>query len=196
MKVLNFEQRSPAWYAARIGRVSGSNADRLLTPAKRKTYAQELLAETLTGFSEEVYVNGAMLHGIECEAQALAWYSLEYDVEVETVGLCVCSVNDRFIASPDGLIKHYGLVEVKCPSTKNFLAYREEGPPSQYLAQMQWQMFVCNRSWCDFVIFDPRLPFEYQGHVRRIERDNDMMSKLIHGAEEVLKYIDRFGENK
>ena len=59
--------------------------------------------------------------------------------------------------------------------------------PSQYAAQMQWQMACTGRQWCDFVSYDPRLPENMQMFIHRMERDNKMIAEL---EGEVVKFIE------
>ena len=47
-----------------------------------------------------------------------------------------------------------------------------------YVKQMQWQMACTGRQWVDFVSFNPSFPAEMQMHVRRVARDEEMISEL------------------
>lgn len=53
-------------------------------------------------------------------------------------------------ATPDGLIGEDGLLEIKCPMHKT----HEEVPP-HYMAQVQGQLEITGRTWCDFVSWRP-----------------------------------------
>ena len=48
----------------------------------------------------------------------------------------------------------------------------------RHVTQMQWQMAVTGRSWCDFVSYDPRLPADLRLFVRRVHRDGTMIAEL------------------
>lgn len=195
MIVIECEQRTPEWKQARVGIITGSNADRLLTPAKQKTYALELLAEILTNAPTEVPVNGAMQWGIDNEKNAIAWYWWETDNKILDVGFCRSDCGQSFGASPDGLVGQDGLVEIKCPAnTRIHLEHIESGPSDKYMAQIQWQLFVTGRKWADFVSYDPRVPVEFRGCIHRIERDESYIDKLKKGAQKVLEYIEKFKE--
>ena len=194
------EQRSPEWYAARRGKITASAADRLLTTAKQKTYAQELLVEILTNEESDNYVNEAMQWGIDNEAAAVDWYWWTTSVAPEHVSFCLYNNDDGpwkrlggiAGASPDGLIATDGLIEIKCPTSRVHLEHLENGPSEKYVAQIQWQLFVTNRKWCDFVSFDPRFQEPLNGCIHRIERDEDAIEKLAKGAIKVLDYMDKF----
>ena len=49
-------------------------------------------------------------------------------------------------ASPDGLIGEDGLLEIKCPTKRLY-----SGVPWHYMAQVQGQLHILDRRWCDFV---------------------------------------------
>jgi hypothetical protein len=56
---------------------------------------------------------------------------------------------------------------------------------------MQWQMRVCERQWCDYASFDPRLPQELQLFVKRVEFDASYVAML---EEEVIKFLKELDE--
>ena len=190
MKVIQCQQRSPEWYHARLGVITASNIDRVTTAVKRKTYALELAAEILTQQVKTIATNDAMQWGIDNEGKARSWYSLAAEIEVEEVGFCIHETNDRFGCSPDGLVGEDGLLEIKCPSSHNHLLYMRDGPSKDYIMQMQWQMFVTNRKWCDFVSYDPRMPANKVACIHRIHRDNRMIGELEKNAKITVEIIE------
>jgi hypothetical protein len=81
-----------------------------------------------------------------------------------------------------------GLIEIKCMSSKNAIETLIAGKaPTKYIPQMQTQMAVMNRQWCDFVSFDPRLPEDLQLFVIRVNRDDEYIAKL---EEEVTAFLE------
>src|SRR3990167_2803864 len=79
--IVTAEQRSPAWRAARLGRLTGSRAADMLAQIKsgeaagRRDYRLQLVCERLTGESQEdSYVSKEMQRGIDLEASAFAAY--------------------------------------------------------------------------------------------------------------------------
>ena len=95
-------------------------------------------------------------------------------------------------ASPDGLVGHEGLVEIKCPNTSTHIeTLLDEKVPSKYVTQMMWQMACTGRSWCDFVSFDPRMPEDMQLFIKRVPRDNEMIASL---EAEVVKFLGELDE--
>lgn len=158
-------QRSPEWFAARIGRVTASRvADIMRTTksgpaASRKNYLAELVCERLTGNKAEGFESAAMAWGTECEPLARAEYEVRNIFTVEEVGFIQHPTITMAGASPDGLVGHGGLIEIKCPQTATHIETLMTGKiDPDYLVQMGWQMECTGRDWCDFVSFDPRLP--------------------------------------
>ena len=178
-------QRTPAWRAARVGKVTASRIGDVIARTKsgyaaaRANYAAELICERLTGRPGESFVSGAMQWGIDQEARALARYQFERDAEVRLVGFLDHPALPFAGASPDGLVGEDGLVELKCPTTATHLGtLLGEAPPAKHLAQVQWQMAVTGAAWCDLVSYDPRAPFELQVFIRRIQRDAAIIAAL------------------
>ena len=191
---VHMEQRSPEWYEVRRGVITASQAHRLLTPAKRKTYALELLAQQLSTEVEPSYTSQAMQWGIDIEPSAKRAYELVTGRTVIDAGFVWRDESHRVGASPDGWVNE-GLIEIKCPNTVTHLNYMLDGyPPPEYLAQMQMQMLVTGCPWCDWVSFDPRL-VENDLFTKRINRDQKMIDALEVGITETLALIDQFKAN-
>lgn len=180
MIALNCEQRSPEWYAARLGIPTSSNFDQIITtkgePSKsRIKYRNKLAGEKVAGKAEESYQNAAMLHGIEMEAEARSLYEMVKDTQVDPVGLCFFDEAKAFAASPDGLVGADGLIEIKCPMIHTHVAYLLSGElPTDYFQQAQGQMFVTGRKWVDFVSYYPGL----KPLILRVKRDPAFIKKL------------------
>ena len=82
-------------------------------------------------------------------------------------------------ASPDGLIGDEGLIEIKCPKTTTMVSTVLSGQiPKNYVTQMTWQLACTQRKWCDFVMFDPRLPPANQIWIQRYEPEEDVITQL------------------
>jgi putative phage-type endonuclease len=197
MIVIDCEQGSEEWLLARCGKATASRMGDLMAKTKsgwgasRANYAAELIAERLTGKPAEKYTNGAMQWGSAHEAEARALYEFLHDCEVRTVGLVTHPRIENSLASPDGLVGHDGLVEIKCPNTATHIAtLLGGGIDSRYLLQMQWQMCCTGRAFCDFVSYDPRLPAAMQIHVTRVKRDDELIDSLELAVSAFLAEID------
>lgn len=179
------EQRSDAWFAQRMGKVTASCIYKVMAKTKtgygadRANYAAQLVAERLTGRPAETYTNAAMQWGVDTEAEARDAYSEWHLCVVEESGFVPHPLIAMSGASPDGLVGDTGLVEIKCPNTATHIAtLTGAGIDRKYLLQMQWQMACAERDWCDFASFDPRMPPEMQLHVTRVERDDDLLIEI------------------
>lgn len=198
MKVLDVEQGSHEWIAARLGKVSASRMADMTARTKtgygasRTNYAAELIVERLTGTPAERYTNAAMAWGTEKEPDAKDAYCFLRDAEIVPVGLVLHPTIAMACASPDGLVGDDGLIEVKCPlSATHIDTLLSETIPEKYVKQMMWQMACTGRQWCDFVSFDPRLPAEMQVFIRRVPRDNALILELEQETVKFLAEIDQ-----
>ena len=192
------EQRSPEWFAARLGKVTASRVADVIAKTKtgpsasRVNYAAELIAERLTGCPTEKFSNAAMQWGTDNEAGARNAYSFRTDSDVAEVGFIDHPAILMSGASPDGLIGDVGLIEIKCPNTATHLDTLEgQAVPAKYIVQMQWQMACTGRAWCDFASFDPRLPEAMRLFVKRVHRDAAHIAELEAEVSAFLAEIDR-----
>lgn len=196
--LVQVEQQTSEWLAMRIGRVTASRVRDVLTTIKKKdseaaakrNYRDELVCETLTGLTEENYVNAAMEWGIENEPLARAAYERLYDVTVESGGFAIHPKIDLFGASPDGFVGEDGLIEIKCPNTATHLRWMLQGViPEEHKAQMYSEMVCAERKWCDFVSYDRRLPKPLRLFVRRLEWDDAQIAEIEQKVEAFLEEV-------
>lgn len=192
------EQRSPEWFAARLGKVTASRvADVIATTksgwgASRANYAAQLVAERLTGVPGESFTNAAMQWGCDNEADARRAYAFYADATVTEEAFVDHPTIFMAGASPDGLVGEDGLVEIKCPNTATHIQTLLEGAvPAKYVTQMMFQMACTGRQWCDFASFDPRLPESMRLFVKRIERDDEEVARLEALITEFLTEVDQ-----
>lgn len=187
------EQGSKEWLELRLGKVTASRIADVLAKGKsgealsREDYRYELVVQRLTGDPGESFTNAAMEWGTATEPQARIAYEAFADIFVEQVPFVLHPTIEWFGCSPDGLIGDKGLLEIKCPNSKTHIKYLNAGkPPAKYVPQMQCQMAVTGRKWCDFVSFDPRLPGDLQLFVVRLDRDEDYIKSM---EAEVVKFL-------
>jgi putative phage-type endonuclease len=192
------EQRTPEWYAARLGKVTASRVADVTAKtrsgygASRANYMAELIVERLTGLPTERYQNESMIWGTNTEPLARAAYEVRQGALVDEVGFVPHPSIAAAGCSPDGLIGVDGLLEIKCPNTATHINYMlEADAPSKYWPQMQWQMACTGRQWVDFVSFDPRMPENMQYAVRRVDRDDKAIAEL---ESEVIKFLNELDE--
>ena len=178
-------QRDVAWFAARTGKATASKFKDVLAKLKngnsseaRNKYLIEIVVERLTGQSAQHFTNAAMQWGTDREAEANVSYCEKFNVEVDSTGF-VRHPTIEAGASPDGLVDWDGLIEIKCPfNSANHIQTWLTGMPPEHMAQVQGQMWVTGRQWCDFVSFDPRMPLTLQTYVQRIPRDEAFIANL------------------
>lgn len=205
MKILNVTQGTPEWKAARAGRVTASRISDILAKGKggaesasRRDYRMQLACEVLTGEpQDDFFPNAAMKWGTDQEPFARAAYGMDSGIIVEQVGMVIHPKDDRCAASPDGLVNWdgenspEGLVEIKCPKTATHIGYIQAGGvPTDYQAQMLWQMACTGAKWCDFVSFDPRLPENLQLYICRLERDGARIAEIENEVDRFLDEVD------
>lgn len=193
------EQQTPEWFQNRIGKVTASRVADLMAKTKsgysasRDNYMAQLVCELVTGQREESFSSAAMAWGNEQEPFARAAYEAKTNVLVDEVGFILHHTIEGCGASPDGLVGDDGLVEIKCPNTNTaleaWLKWADDKNPvaSKYNAQMQMQMACTGRSWCDYVIYDPRMPEKAQLLVVRVDRDDAFITEM---EAEIVKFID------
>jgi len=192
------EQRTEDWFQQRLGKVTASSLHKVLARTKtgfgadRGNYLTQLVLERLTGTKAESYVNAAMQWGIDQEPFARAAYEAHHGVLVDEVGFIPHPTIEASGASPDGLVGADGMVEIKCPDSKTALECWLSADPveSKYFSQMQWQMACAGRLWCDYVVFDPRMPAKAQLFVHRVERDDKWIKETEVEVKKFLAEVD------
>jgi len=193
MRIINCEQYSPEWWAERLAHPTSSQYSKIVTskgePSKQRTaYMYELAAERLTGKQEDTFISIAMQKGAEREGLSRQVYEMENEIEVVQCGFCLSDCG-RWGASPDGLVGEDGLVELKNPLGKTQverLLTVDPKLPTAYIQQVQGQLLVTEREWCDFVSYVPGLPL----FVLRVEPDREFLAKLEAALVEFCEELD------
>ena len=179
------EQGSDEWLSMRLGKITASRVKDVLTKGRGNTpsktaegYMVELIAEILTGESKPFFENDAMRWGTETEPQARSMYEVNNGF-VSVVEVAFVEHNEQVGISPDGLIADDGLLEIKCPNTTTQIKRAlSDDYSSDYKAQIQMQLWVTEREWCDFVSFDPRLDCEAGYLQQRVFRDEEYIEEM------------------
>jgi putative phage-type endonuclease len=191
------EQGTPEWHQLRLGKVTASKvADILATTrngpsASRQNYLIELALQRSTGTIEPSYTNDAMKWGTETEPQARVAYEVETGNFVNQVAFIDHPTIAWFGCSPDGLVGDDSLIEIKCPNSATHWEYfKSKKPPQKYVIQMQTQMAVTGRQWCDFVSFDPRMPERSQLLIVRVERDETFIAEIEEKVTQFLSEVE------
>ena len=191
------EQGADEWKRLRLGHVTASNVADVMAKGKtgeaitRYKYKVRLVAERMTGTSPESYTNSAMEWGIEQERFACMAYEERFEVFLDKTGFWYHPEIQWVGVSPDRLVGEDGLVEVKCPNTTTHLDYIFANKvPTEYYKQIQCQLWVTNRKWCDFISFDPRLPKRNQLFVIRCNRDESLIADMEVEVKQFLSEVE------
>jgi len=187
--ITDISQGSEEWKSLRLGKITASCFDKVMakgrgnSPSKtRQSYMMQLAAEILTQQPQDSFTNQYMEWGNECEPQARSMYEFNNNVDVEEVAFI--ELDEHVGVSPDGLVGDNGMVEIKCPKTTTQLERFLSGEfPSTYKAQVQGQLWVSEREWCDFISFDPRINGAASYFEIRVERDEEyikLLRKEVH----------------
>jgi putative phage-type endonuclease len=187
------EQRTDEWFAARLGKVTASRVADLMATTKsgyaasRDNLMALLVVERLTGQQQDGYTSASMQWGTEQEPFARAAYEIATGQMVDECGFVPHPTIANAGASPDGLVGADGLVEIKCPNTAGMIdALLTQTVPGKYNAQMQMQMACTGRAWCDYAVFDPRMPAKAQLFIKRVPRDPAFIQKM---EAEIVKFL-------
>ena len=197
------EQGSEAWHEIRLGRFTGTRLKNLMSGKSTASYKDaiiDVVTEILTGEKDDGYVSADMERGIEMESEAADYYELITDLDTYEVGFCTFE-DDNVLAeysgiSPDRLIGDDGMLEIKCPKAKTLFSYIQANKlPAIYRWQVQGQLYITGRKWCDFMAYYPNLkPF-----IVRVLPDKDMHLKIeeelkiaIQSVKENIKMYNKF----
>lgn len=195
--ITEMEQGSAEWLALRLGKVTASRMKDVLSKGRgtaqsktAETYMMELLCERLTGDAKPFFENDAMQWGTATEPQARAMYELMSGNNVDEVAFV--EHNEYIGISPDGLIGDDGLLEIKCPTTITQVRRAlTDNYSKDYYTQIQCQLWVTERQWCDFLSFDPRLDIDASYLLQRVERDDVFIADM---EEKTYLFVDVMNE--
>lgn len=176
MIIHNCEQLSEEWFAIRLGKVTGSHFSEVMNKkGGRKTYMYKLIAEKLSGDVVPSYSNKAMEFGSEYEERAKAYYARLFG-SVEEVGFI--ELNENVGCSPDGLVGNDGIIEIKYPFPQTHIKYIHKNTlPTEYRAQVQGNLWVTGRKWCDFISYNAKIKDRPFWKIR-VARDEDYIKEL------------------
>jgi hypothetical protein len=182
------EQRSDAWFTARLGHFTATDFATIANGKKQtiENLCWKKAAEIITGYrKEDNFKNASMQRGVQLENEARGLFSFDTGLQVKTVGFVEM---DEFVGcSPDGLTEDSG-VEIKCKDDHTHLQTLLNGDNS-YRWQIQGSMHVCERSSWYFVCYNPHFPIEQQLYIEKWKRDKDMISQLEDGLNHAVQRV-------
>lgn len=184
------QQGSVEWHELRRGLLTASVIADLITPGGKLAKADgktvtglinRLAAQRITGYVDPTYVSPDMLRGKTDEVTARNLYS-QHVAPVVEVGLITRQIADTDIiigASPDGLVGDDGMIEVKSRRQEYQVETVVTGEvPDEYRVQIQTQLMVAKRPWCDFISICAGEPL----FIRRVEADKDLQRTIAEAC--------------
>lgn len=194
-------QRTDEWRQAKLGKFSGSDFHVMLGASQTKQdylwgkYSEIKYQDT----DKEEYQSLYMERGTILEPEARRVYNLINDVVVQEIGLVEDDgeFEGYAVCSPDGLVGDDGIIEIKCliakyheqytnPASKKFEYIKPE-----YKTQVQYNLLITGRQFCDFVYYHPRGGI----HIIRIERDEEYINKIKEALREGIAWLkEKTGE--
>ena len=200
MKIIDCQQGTQEWFAARCGLVTASEVDALVTPkfAIRKgagvdSYVCKKVAEKLLGWSADMLApvgSWAMDQGQIVEKIALPWFEFQYNCTVRRVGFCACDSGPyagRIGCSPDGIVGDSEGLEVKSPQPPKMVEYLLAGVvPEDYLAQIHFSMLVTGFASWRFVAYSRH----FDALVVKVARDEAIQATIREAIDGFMGKMD------
>jgi hypothetical protein len=187
-------QNTEAWQALRLGKATASNFGCIMAndgnafgePAKK--YALQLALELATGRKAEFsFSTDHMERGHEQEPVARMLYEDAEFVDVTNGGFFDCGDHGD---SPDGLIQHDGVIEIKSVTAAVHYATLKRGSfDPAYRWQLVGHLDCTGRDWVDFVSFCSEFPEASQLIVYRSTRD-DFKDELKRLEDRRTKFLE------
>src|SRR5690606_12945331 len=199
-------QNRQEWHAARLGKLTASRFDDMMKHGRGKddkfgvaclNYAYEKVAEILTS-APHIVTSQAMEWGSDREAEACAKYEGETGYSVvpgSVVGFY--PYGEYAGGSPDGLVGDDGIIEIKCPfnPANHVETLLSNKVPDKYIFQVQGNLMVTGRKWCDLVSYDPRVQEpSLQIVIIRVFRDEELIKSIQERIVEVSALIQQLCE--
>jgi hypothetical protein len=89
------------------------------------------------------------------------------------------------------MVGNDGILEIKCPmGSTHTETLMTQDVPSRYVPQIQFQLLVTGRKWCDFVSYNPMFPEHLQVFVKRVEADAVYQKELESEVKQFLGEVD------
>jgi hypothetical protein len=203
MQIIDCEQGSPEWFAARAGIPTASEFSTVMAKGRdggvsltRRTYMLKLAGEILTGEPMENYTNAHMERGKIMEDEARNLYAFMHDVDPQRVGFIR---NGEKGCSPDSLIGTNGGLEIKSALAHIQIDRLNRGElPAEHKAQVQGNIWCGEREWWDFASYGgAKLPL----FCVRVPRDDGYIANMAGAIDkfnaelaELVESIRRYGQ--
>lgn len=193
-RIIDAEQRSEAWFAARIGRVTGSVAGQMLAKiakgeaAGRRNLRNRLMLERLTGRPQEDSFNSdAMDTGIAREPLAYAAYEALTGEVAQRTGFLSHTVHMAGCSLDAHMGDFAKLMSIKCRQPSAHLDFLKAGTiGAAAMAQIRHELWMTGALEHDYFSWNPDFPTALQSRVVTVKRS----AAEIHEYEaELLKFL-------
>lgn len=168
-------QRSPEWYEARKGRVTGSAVGAILdlSPFQTRDDVMRRMVREALGAESEIEDNPPMAYGRIHEDGAIMEFEMETGLTVTPAPFVP---KDEWLgASPDGFTSDGGLIEVKAPySLRNGGDFKPLSMQEHYAAQIQIELHCTGLPHAWFYQWAP-----HATSLERVERDDEWLNANI-----------------
>ncbi len=200
------EQGSEEWMSIRLGVVTASEAWKVISKPRsgtkwsdtKKTYLNTLIGEVCTGVYKEVSAR-TLEWGKNYELEARMTFEFYTGLTAKEVPIIFKDEQLRIACSPDGICSDGSGLELKCPNnTDVFIDLALNGIDAmkkEYVAQVQYSMWVTGKDIWHFANFDPRMPAGKEIAYFLVERDEKMMKEFDELVPEFIEVMDQ-GLNK
>jgi len=156
---------------------------------KGLTYINQKVAEVLTGKPKPSAYAYPLVYGKETEPEAVEHFQKITGLECEEIGFQVWG--DHAGGSPDRILSNGEGLEIKCPLPHTQVEYLLENKlPTEYIQQVQGQLFITGRKWCDFMSYSKGL----KPLIIRVERDEEFILKLEGALNNFCKELEQIVE--
>ena len=185
------EQGSAEWFGVKAGVPSSSCFSKVITGTGKpsdslKGYALTLATEKYLGKSIDDGFRGNKFtdRGNQMEPESRVDYEMTHQVTIREVGFITDDLG-RWGASTDGLVNDDGLTEFKnliATSMMSLLVYLAKNPGKtepKYIPQIQGELFVTEREWCDIVFYHPNFDPIIHRHYPDLEYQSNLKTQLI-----------------
>ena len=174
-------QRSPAWFEARKGRISGSVVSNI-TGENPFTRPDGLLREKLWGSfrGNEATRYGTWHEPVAEYVHVIACQTRDPLSTIAFPGLIISGEFPWLSYSADGIVSSGSssfLAEYKCPFKQSFYSGKKKGDanlPVYYRSQVQFGMMLLDLPLCEFLVWTPRAT-----RIERYTRDDNYCKWMI-----------------
>jgi len=159
MIIHDMQQGTVEWHEVRRGKFTASEFGDLFMGKSTKGYnnlINRVVFERMTGEIAESFSNGWTERGKALEPEAREAYEMQTFNKVHQIGFM--ELDEWIGCSTDGLIGENGIVSIKCPKYSTLIDYHLSGKiPPEYAWQMQGELWISERAWCDFYVWHPKM---------------------------------------